>query len=115
MDLLSRCILDSSATSDAAIIMKPLNASLSDKAEHLWNESLWVLRQLKGLVCVFVAVSLTVHSAKNQRPYAIEVYVRCQVEVLFGIVVNLKQNERLPFRISFKNISTSLAGTCFKA
>lgn len=36
-------------------------------------------------------VSLTVHSSKNQQRDTTEFYIRCQVEVLFGVLVNLKE------------------------
>lgn len=68
-----------------------------------------MLFSLKGL-----AVSLTVHTAKNQRPYAIEFYTRCQVEVLFGILVNLTENKRFPFKTGFQiNANTWIVSKYF--
>lgn len=68
-----------------------------------------MLFSLKGL-----AVSLTVHSAKNQRPYAIEFHTRCQVEVLFGILVNLTENKRFPFKMGFQiNANTWIVSEYF--
>lgn len=35
---------------------------------------------------------LTLHSAQNERLDAVEFHVRCQVEVVSGVLVNLKDN-----------------------
>ena len=49
-----------------------------------------MLCRLKGIVWIAEAASLTVHSAEDQRPDGVEFYIRRHVEVLSGILVNLR-------------------------
>lgn len=46
---------------------------------------------LSAAVCIKRA-SLTLHSAQDERFNAVEFHIRCQVEVLSGILVNLQDN-----------------------
>lgn len=58
-----------------------------------------MLCRLKGIVWIAAAASLTVHSAENQRPDGIEFYIRRHVEVLSGVLVNLRI-EKKKFKVS---------------
>lgn len=71
-----------------------------------------MLCRLKGIVWIAAAASLTVHSAENQRPDGIEFYIRRHVEVLSGVLVNLRiKKKKVKFQFSLSDLKRKYAAT----